>query len=155
MIDRDSAATTLLVCRVAPRLIGLPIEHVIETMRPLPIESMSGAPQYVSGLCVIRGNPVAVVDANRLLGGGEVRPERFVTIRTGARTVALAVGRVLGTRKLSTASLHALPPLLRSAGGGVAAAMGTLDQELLLVLRSVNLVPEDAWQQHSAGMAAS
>jgi purine-binding chemotaxis protein CheW len=148
------AMTTLLLCRVPPRLIGLPIDHVIETMRPLPVERLSGGPHYVSGLSVIRGVPVPVVDIRRLLGEGDLRPERFVTVRAGDRTVALAVGQVDGICTLRTESLRAVPPLLRSAGAGVVAAMGTVDTELLLVLRSALMVPEDIWQL-SLGTVAS
>jgi purine-binding chemotaxis protein CheW len=145
---------TLLLCRVPPRLIGLPIEHVIETMRPLPVERVSGAPHYVIGVSVIRGAPVPVIDAGRLLGAGAVQPGRFVTVRVGNRTAALAVAHVLGTSRIATESLHLLPPLLRSAQSGIVASMGTVDDELLLVLRTVRLVPEDVWQL-SAGTAAT
>jgi purine-binding chemotaxis protein CheW len=154
MSNHVPAMTTLLLCRVPARLIGLPIEHVIETMRPLPVERVSGAPHYVTGLSVIRGAPVPVVDTSRLLGGAGLQPERFVTVRAGDRTVALAVGRVLGTRTVSTEWLHDLPPLLRSAGARIVAAMGNLDEQLLLVLRSAHLVPDDTWRL-AAGTVAS
>jgi purine-binding chemotaxis protein CheW len=135
--------STLLLCRVPPRLIGIPVEHVIETMRPLPIEAVSGAPDYVSGVSVIRGAAVPVVDAGRLFAGDRCQPERFVTVRAGERTVALAVGQVVGTRNVRPDSLRSLPPLLRSAGRGLIAAIATLDEELLLVLRSSHLLPEE------------
>jgi purine-binding chemotaxis protein CheW len=139
---------TLLLCRVPPRLIGIPVEHVIETMRPLPIERISGAPRYVAGVSVIRGAAVPVVDATRLFDEGGRQADRFVTVRAGDRTVALAVGQIVGTRTLRTESLRSLPPLLRSAARGIIDAIGAVDDELLLVLRSSHLVPEDT--RHSA-----
>lgn len=136
-------ATAVLLCRLPSCLLGLPLEHVIETMRPLPVELLSGAPHCVSGLSLIRGVPVPVVDAGRLLGERETRAGRFVTVRAGDRTVALAVNDVVGVRMIRTESLQELPPLLRDAGAEAIAAIGTQDAQLLLVLRSARLVPED------------
>jgi len=141
-----------LVCRVGSRLCALPVEHVIETMRPLPVEPMAGAPRFVRGLSVIRGVPTPVVDAARLLGVTEEESDlaaapaaggRFVTLRAGERPVALAVDAVLTVRALAEPSLHELPPLLRDAATDVVSAVSVLDAELLLVLRAARLVPGD------------
>ena len=144
----------VLLCRVPPRLVALPVEHVIETMRPLPVEPLSGMPEYVIGLSIIRGMPVPVVDTSRILGGRELQPQRFVTVRTGGRVVALAVGPIVGAQSVSTDSLGHLPPLVRDAAGHIIAAMGALDDRLLLVLSSAHLVPEEVWHQMDAGAAA-
>lgn len=142
-----------LICRVRTRLYALPLAHVVETLRPLPVEPLAGAPPFVSGLCVIRGVPRPVVDAARLLGAQSVaalpsdRPAaRFVTVRAGAHQVALAVDAVLGVHAVPPDSLHGLPPLLHEAGSEAVAAIGRLDAELLLVLRSSRLLPEDGLQ---------
>jgi purine-binding chemotaxis protein CheW len=133
-----------LICRVQTRLCALPLEHVIETLRPLPVEPVAGAPPFVLGLAVIRGAPLPVVDAARLLGAADAKAERFITVDAGNRRIALAVGRVLGVRAVAPESLHALPALLHEADTDVIAAIGLLDAELLLVLRSARLLPEDA-----------
>jgi purine-binding chemotaxis protein CheW len=57
-----------LLCRVRERLCALPLAHVVETMRPLPIEPLGGMPGFVQGIAIIRGAPVPVVDAGALLG---------------------------------------------------------------------------------------
>jgi len=133
----------------------LPLEYVLETMRPLPVEPLSGAPQFVQGLAIIRGAPVPVVDAARLLGAEATRPSRFVTLKADERRVALAVDSVLGVRSIPDGSLQALPPLLRDAGAEIVSKIGMLDAELLLVLRSVRFVTEDLWAKLSADGAPS
>jgi purine-binding chemotaxis protein CheW len=115
---------------------------VIETMRPLPVEPLRGAPPFVLGISIIRGAPTPVVDAAALIGATGSTPRRFVTIRTGTRIGALAVDAVIGVHAL--ASLAALPPLL-DAARDVAAAIGTLDAELLVVLDTARLVPDDVF----------
>src|SRR5688572_14194200 len=131
-----------LVCRVRTRLCALPLERVIETLRPLPIEPLSGAPPFVCGVSIIRGEPLPVVDAGLLLGGGQARATRLVTLRLGARAVALAVDAVLGVRAFERSALRELPPLLREAAADTVAALDSLDRELLLLLESGRLVPE-------------
>jgi purine-binding chemotaxis protein CheW len=139
-----------LLCRVQTKLCALPLECVLETMRPLPVEPLSGAPQFVPGLAMIRGEPVPVVDAARLLGAEGARPARFVSVRAGERRVALAVDSVLGVRSIPAGSLRELPPLLRDASAEFVSAIGMLDAELLLILQSTRLVPEDLWTKLGA-----
>jgi purine-binding chemotaxis protein CheW len=148
----DPNTDVSLLCRLQTRLCALPLGLVVETMRPLPVEPVSGTPDFVLGLAIIRGAPVPVVDATRLLGGEtETPPARFVTLRLGDRRVALAVDAVVGVRALHAASLEALPPLLRDATADVVSAIGSLDEQLLLVLRNARLVPERLWSSLESG----
>ena len=152
----DGNAYAFLVCRVQTRLSALPLAQVVETMRPLPTEAIAGAPDFVRGLAVIRGAPVPVVDAARLLGIEEDAPAgRFVTLAVGGRRVALALGSVLGLRSVAAASLYRLPPLLDKAGAEVVAAIGLLDAELLLVLQGARLLPDDDWAGGAPSGAAA
>jgi purine-binding chemotaxis protein CheW len=152
-----SNAGASLLCSVRERLYAIPIEHVVETMRPLPIEPVAGAPPFVSGLAVVRGVPLPVVDAARLLLADSAprapRAGRFVTMRVGQRRIALAVESVVGARNIPVASLQELPPLLRDALAGVVASIGALDAQLLMVLRTLHFVPESLSRSLEAGNA--
>ncbi len=132
-----------LWCRVDKFLCALPLEHVVETMRPLPVEPIAGAPHFVRGLAIIRGTPIPVVDLARLLGANNGQANRFVTVKLDVREAAIAVSDVLAVRLLPVGSLQELPPLLRNAGAEAISEIGMLDSELLLVLDSARLVPED------------
>jgi purine-binding chemotaxis protein CheW len=153
-VDKGNANLSL-VCRVQTRLCALPLGQVVEIMRALPTEAIAGAPHFVRGLAVIRGAPVPVVDAARLLGATDVQAGRFVTVTVGTRCVALAVDSVVGVRAVPAGSLHELPPLLHEAGADLVAAIGLLDTELLLVLRATRLLPEDAWAELDTPGAAA
>jgi purine-binding chemotaxis protein CheW len=136
-----------LICRVQGRLCALPLHNVIETMRPLSMEVVAGAPYFVCGLAVIRGEPVPVVDAARLLGEEDAAAssERWITLSVGSRQVALAVDDVLGVRRLPADARHALPPLLRDASRDLVSELGMLDESLLLVLQDGHLLSNDVW----------
>jgi purine-binding chemotaxis protein CheW len=129
----------MLLCRARRLLCALPVEVVLETMRPLPVTEIGGSPAFVRGLSLIRGVPTPVVDLGALLAAPEAaRTGRFLTLRVGSRTVALAVEEVLGFRRLGT--LAGLPPLLSEVRREAVAAMGRLDRELLLVLETSRLL---------------
>ena len=131
-----------LLCRAGAHLWAVPLSHVIEVMRALPIKPVAGSPRCVSGLCIIRGAPVPVVDVGLLIGDRPTRIERLITVRTGDRTVALAAEAVPGIWSVEREKLDRLPPLLRDAAAETVSAVATLDAELLFLLRTASIVPE-------------
>lgn len=145
-----SALRHFLVCRVGAKLCGIPLAQVLETLRPLPTEPLAGLPAAITGLALIRGHATPVIDARVLLGGEAVTPpQRYVTLNLNAaqrRVAALAVDDVVGVRQVTDAKLGELPALLRDERE-LLSALGTLDQELLLVLEHARLLPEAVWQQ--------
>ena len=150
--DGNSRCPTLLI-RARSLLCALPVQHVVETLRPLAVEPLSGAPPFVRGIAVIRGEAVPVVDLGSLLGiREESNPTRFVTLRLGRRSVALAVEAVLGVRVLEAGVARAVPPLLRDVEDEGLAAVGILDEQLLLVLRAARLVPDALWDTLASAM---
>jgi purine-binding chemotaxis protein CheW len=149
------AVGRLLTCRVGRKVCALPLEQVLETMRPLPVEALPGVPAFVRGLSLIRGWPTPVIDARTLLGSDDqVAARRYVTLRFASherRVAALAVDAVLDVVQLAPSSLGELPELLRAAQGELVTALGSLDRELLVVLQHGRLVPDELWQRLEAG----
>jgi purine-binding chemotaxis protein CheW len=145
----------VLVCRVRRYFCALPLAHVVETMRPLPIEPLTTALELVTGVAIIRGAPVPVVDLGSLLGTDEVSsPTRFVTVSVDNRRVALAVEEVVGVRDFSASDLEELPPLLRDVGAELISAVGVLDDALLIVLRATRILSESTLDALAATGAA-
>lgn len=163
-MELSSLRTLWLVCRVSARTCALPVEHVIETMRALPIAPFASMPHAVLGMSIVRGAALPVVDVALLLGaraasepfdGAQDRPNgaggRFVTVRTASRIVALRFDEVLGVRTIASSAAAPIPPLLTGTMTDVCDAIGTLDHELLIVLKSGRLLPADTWASLDAG----
>jgi purine-binding chemotaxis protein CheW len=151
--DASFGATDLLLCRAGRQLQAIPIEHVCEIMRVLPIEAVAGVPIFILGVCLIRGAPVPVVDAGLLVGNEATRSERLVSLKIGDRRIALAVDAVLGIRRLDADEIRQLPPLLRDIAGETVSAIGAKDAELMFTLRAARIVPDnmfDALQPNGA-----
>jgi purine-binding chemotaxis protein CheW len=122
-------------------------------MRPLPIEPLAGAPAFVLGLAIVRGFPIPVVDADRLLGSSgssstpliSPSPARFISLKLGVRSAVLSVDAVLEIRSLPAGMLANIQPLLGEAGADLVSVIGALDAKLLLVLEAARLVPDSVW----------
>jgi chemotaxis signal transduction protein len=109
------ALTPVLVATIARRAVAVPVQHVVETMRPLPTES---------GTCMHRGESIAVIDA-AALAGANVTPTRCVVLRAGDARVAVLVDSVAEVRRVSAQDVG--PPLIESAKlGDVAPAVASV-----------------------------
>jgi len=122
-------AENWLVFRAGARLCTVPLASVVETMRALPVEPLTGGSHAVAGLCMIRGAPVPVVDVAALFGDERAITARLVTLSVAGRRVALAVGDLVGIRSFAAADAGPLPPLLRDASTEATATIGALDGE--------------------------
>jgi purine-binding chemotaxis protein CheW len=125
-----------LLCSAGHLRCALPIEHVIEIMRPLPVEQIAGAPHYVRGLSIIRGVPVPVVDLGLIVSDRATTTARVVTVRA-ARVVAIAVNSVLGITTIASKALGELPPLMRDAAPKAIASISGLDHAARIVPEAV------------------
>lgn len=146
----------VLVVMVGARACAFPLQHVAETMRPLPIEPIAGTPGFVRGVAVIRGLPTPVVDLKALLENSDNSPSygRFVTLKYDTRRVVIGVDSVVGLRNLDSAQLAELPPLLRDVTADLIESFGTLDAQLLLVLHAARIVPDEVWSSLAAAELA-
>jgi purine-binding chemotaxis protein CheW len=138
-------AVTALVFRAGSLLCALPLDEVIETMRPLPTRPLAGTPAFVRGISVLRGVPTPVIDVARLLTGEPGGAERYVAVRTERGPVALAVGEVLGIRDTPPGLAEGHPALLGGARRLVT-GVGILGSEPLLLLHSMRSVPDEVWE---------
>ena len=160
-----------LIMRTAGVNCAIPLTQVVETMRPLPIKPLAALPDWISGMSIVRGAPVPVIALaiwvharavaevsipSRLeVGRDGAFSERFVILRVGSRRVALLVDEVTGIAEIGRERFAELPPLFNGLNSGAIEAIGQLDAELLLVIRSARLVPENVWHRiESAAEAA-
>ena len=79
-----TASGLALILLAGDQLCALPVGHVGETMRPLPVETLAGGPPFAPGVSVIRGQPTPVVDLAEVLGrssGWSCRPDACSLLR--------------------------------------------------------------------------
>ncbi|MFC7531056.1 chemotaxis protein CheW [Actinoplanes sp. GCM10030250] len=139
------AGVLALVFRAGPLFCALPLDEVVETMRPLETRLLAGTPPYVRGLTILRGAPAPVIDVTRLLTGRDGEIDRYVAVRAGRGLVACGTGPVLGVQQI-----HVEPPdgpaaLFTGVSKALIAAVGTFGTDPLLLLHSIGTVPDEVW----------
>jgi len=150
----QSSAELCLITRARTLQCALPLTHVLEVMRPLPIEAIAHAPGFMLGVAIVRGVPTPVIDCGAFVQErAGATHTRWASIRCGDRTAALAFESILGVRELPVRS-DDLPALLSGAPSEVISSLATLDTRLLLVLHGSRLVPEGVWRALDAGEPA-
>lgn len=145
MSTESVTSTSHLLCRSRGYACALPLTHVRETMRALPLQPVPDMPPFVLGVSIIRGQVVPVLDLAALLGAAGGAATRYVTLDLGLRQVALAVEEVVGVRSLPASAMADVAPLLHASEAGMVAALGTLDAQLLVVLQASQLVAPALW----------
>lgn len=145
-----------LLFRIGGWIGALPVGHVGEILRPLPLERVHGLPKFVLGLSVVRGLAVPVVDVSLLLRECDLKDShRWVVVRAEHRRLVLAVETVLGLRRINLGALEGMPLLLERTRPEYLESMGTLDSQIVVVLRTARILSEEAWQALSTqGMAS-
>jgi purine-binding chemotaxis protein CheW len=135
----------MLFARFGDTVGAIPIERIVETMRPLPTAALANAPAFVRGLAIVRGVALPVIDGPHVIAG---RPAelgdhaRFVTLQLGEQHAALLVDEVVGVRRLAEDRFAALPPLAGTAPAEMMRAVGAVDARLLVILDAARLVAD-------------
>lgn len=152
-----AAAITVLVVTANSHFCAIEASSVLETMRPIAVEPVSNAPNFVAGVAVIRGAPTPVIELGKLLGDSPRAghsPGRFVSVQQGERRYALAVDQVVGVRQLERDTLHALPAVSFDSEAALVEAFGFSDAHLLIFLRAARIVPQELWTMLEAERAS-
>jgi purine-binding chemotaxis protein CheW len=124
----------------------MPLAHVIEIMRPLPIDPIARAPSFMLGVAIVRGHATPVIDCGAFVQEhGLPAHTRWAAVRCGDRVAVLAFEAILGVRELPARG-DDLPPLLSGAPSELLSGLALLDRSLLLVLHGSRLVPDEVWQ---------
>jgi purine-binding chemotaxis protein CheW len=118
---------------------AIPVDHVVETMRALPITPLDHVSPIVRGMALIRGTRTPVIDAGALLGV-ESTAARFVTVRADAGMAAVAVDEVIGLATFDQGALAARPPLLTAYREALFASTLQHDRRLYAVLDAARVV---------------
>ncbi|MBI2601726.1 MAG: chemotaxis protein CheW [Deltaproteobacteria bacterium] len=144
-----TGAETLVLCvQSENNICAIPVRDISEIMRPMPREVLPDSPHFVIGMSVIRGRPVPVVDFSSLIGlKRSSQFGKYVVLNLESRKVALAVENVLGIKNLSLEFMEKLPPLLQNVHPDIISAIGTLDEDFLILIQTPKLVSIDAWEK--------
>ena len=148
------AVVMALVFKAGPLYCALPLEEVVETMRPLQTRPLAGTPPYVRGLTILRGAPAPVIDVTLLITGAAGEIDRYIAVRAGRGPIACATGVVLGVRQIEVEPPEGPAAIFTGVSKALIAGVGSIGTDPLLLLRGIRTVPDDVWEAAGAAMEA-
>lgn len=114
MSERAHAERTWVGFEVGGVAYALPIQHVREIIRPLPMQVLPHASETVIGVIDHRGDVVPIVDLRlrfRAKSGAQSSHTRWVIANWQGRLIGLAVDRVIEVFSLNEADARPVPDL--------------------------------------------
>ena len=134
--DSDEALVFLL----GDARYAVEIRYVAEVAPYAGVAALPGLPGFISGLMHRHGQMVAVLDLLRVLGLGETPGPRFVVVlKSQAMQFAVAVGDIIGMKRLAAEDLLPPPEIL---SGSVRGLVRGLTADSLVVMDGIALLAE-------------
>jgi purine-binding chemotaxis protein CheW len=134
-------------------LYAIPVGNIIEIAMPLPVAEVPNTPQWVRGVCNLRGEIVSVLDLRDILGLGHVGKNKLVrmlvsrSLREEDFVTSFLVDSVVGIEHLLTDKIGSATAELSGTVSRYLRGMYERDDELLIVLNLELLMASDDLRQ--------
>jgi chemotaxis-related protein WspB len=133
----------VLTFQIGSDRLALDTRHVKEVVPRVPLQAVTGAPAWLAGVIVYRGNVVPVVDLHRLAGAGDCPlylSSRIVLIRRPGGDSEQLLG-------LLAAQVADLRELTDTTAGGTTTGLGRVLADgsgVLQLIEPERLLPDEA-----------
>ncbi len=141
----------VLTFQIGRERLALDVGRILEVVPRVRLQQPAGAPSWLAGLFVYRGQALPVLDLHRLMGAGEcpaLLSSRIVIVphhwRGKERLLGLLAAQVADVRELDPAELA--PTHVTEPGGPDLGAMVVDGEGLLRLLDLDRLLPQPARQ---------
>jgi chemotaxis-related protein WspB len=138
----------VLTFQVGSEPLALDIRHVREVVPRVRLQAVSGAPGWLAGVFVYRGQVIPVIDLHRLAGGGECPPHlssRIVLVPHQERLIGLLATQVADIREIRSGE-SPLPSLATDGRADLGPVVAD-GPGVLRLLDPDRLLPGAMWQQ--------
>jgi len=139
-----ATSNEFLVWNCGKHLFGLELAKCQEIVNDVRVTRLPRSPHFVRGLTNLRGNVIAVVDLEVLLGYGEKSGHKpvssIIRVRTGGYPLAIAFDTIRDTVFLGEKELEAIPANLTESESTYLSKVAKTRDGLVLVpnLQSIN-----------------
>jgi chemotaxis signal transduction protein len=110
-----------VVIALGARRAAVPVDRVVEVMRPLPLAATDVSGTWCRGSAVVRGRRTRVVPLADVVAGASTRVSRWLRVTPDGEPAVLECTQVLGVQSWRGADLVALPGLLDGVASTVRA----------------------------------
>ena len=130
------------------------IEQIQEIVIPDRVTRIPQVPDYVEGVCNLRGTIIPIIRLRRLLNLPDRDHDsetRTIVVNVGPRTMGCTVDSVTQVIRFSPEQLQPAPELVRSRAANSIAGFVKLESRVIVLLEIMELLdPEKLEQVHNA-----
>lgn len=123
--------------RLGQQDFAVPLEHVLEISRPLPITPVPNTPDWLLGVANVRGDIISMVDLTTFFGLGSPEQSsrgRLIVARAADLVVGLIVAEVAGIRPVPRAATTLPSALLEGRVATYLQGVAPLGERLISLL---------------------
>ena len=131
------ASTQFVGFRLADQEYAFRIEQIQEIVIPDQVTRMPQVPDYVEGVCNLRGAIIPVINLRRLFGlEFEERDEetRMIVANVGTRIIGCTVDAVTQVMRIDPSQMQPAPALVKPDGAAYLIGFAKFDERLIVVL---------------------
>jgi len=157
----DTKKIKFVVFRIEEEEYAIKVTNVKEIIRIPQITKLPNLPDYITGLCGLRGGLLPVIDCRKLLGMPKHdfnENSRIIVADIYGKTVGLISDKVLEVIDVEEAAVKEPPSSFKRINGGVLNGMVILDdgKRIVMLLAAEKLIKVDgideAMKQHSPSL---
>lgn len=143
--DDSAGSRASLVFRIGGALYAMPLTDIGEVIPVGGLTTIPGAPATVAGITLLRGLPLLVIDACRLLDVPGTGGSAALVLESGPLRIALQVDEIVAVEAFRDDALHALDDEQGDVIAVVHASAGRI-VSLLACERLLNAARRQVWQ---------
>jgi purine-binding chemotaxis protein CheW len=132
------------VFTIAGQVFGIPIERVVEIIKPQKVFTIPGLPDFLSGVMSLRGSIIPLIDLRRRFGvDPSGKKERLIVTRFGGEKTGFLVDEIREILAISPADVSPPPSFFRGFRTEYITGLGRKDDSIIIILNIDSLLTSE------------
>ena len=147
---KTKASTQFVGFRLSDQEYAFRIEQIQEIVIPDRVTRMPQVPDYIEGVCNLRGTIIPIVNLRRLFA---LEPKatdeetRTIVVNVGPKTIGCTVDGVTQVIRIAPEQIQPAPDIVKSEGAAYIAGFAKLDKRLVVLLEINELLDPAKMEQ--------
>lgn len=147
---KSKPSTQFVGFRLAEQEYAFRIEQIQEIVIPNCVTRVPQVPDYIEGVCNLRGTIIPIVNLRRLFAMDPKAVDeetRTIVVNVGAKTIGCTVDAVTQVVRITPEQIQSAPDIVKSDGTGYIAGFAKLESRLVVLLEIAELLDPTKMEQ--------
>ncbi len=123
------------VFRISEQTFGIPIDRVVEIIKPQKVFSIPGLPDFLSGVMSLRGSVIPIIDLRkRFCVDPSGKKERIIVARFGKEKIGFLVDEIREILGLSSGEIFPPPSFFKGFRTEYVSGLGRKVDSIIILL---------------------